>query len=112
MESSIMISRRRLLQASAIPAIGFASGTVGLGALMVADARPARALSFEQAADAVSAQYLKARACLHAPNAYHHQLADEVRAMLRERDIAVSDEDIRLAVARTICPLCGCPLEA
>lgn len=107
-----MISRRRLLAATALPVLGLTAGVAGLGALTLAAARPSRALSFEQPADDVTAQYLKARTCLQTPNAYHEQLADEVRAMVRERDVEISDEDIRSAVAQTMCPLCGCLLDA
>lgn len=105
------ISRRRFLAVSALPAMGVAAGSAGLGALSIASARAVRAFSFEQADGEVSAQYLKAHECLQTPNAYHQQLADEVREMLRGRDVDVSDDEIRLAVAQTTCPLCGCPLE-
>jgi hypothetical protein len=107
-----VISRRRILEASALPALGLGASAMGLSTLSIAAARPASALSFEQPAEDISSLYLKARACARMPNAYHEHLVAEVRNMLRSRDANVSEDQIRLAVAQTTCPLCGCPLQA
>lgn len=107
-----MIGRRRFLQAAALPVLGWIAGATGAAGLTTSGVKPAAAFAFEEAADDVSGQYLRARECLRAPNAYHEQLVTEVRAMLRARDVAVSEAEIRLAVAQTTCPLCGCALES
>ena len=98
-----MISRRRILQALGLPAVGVAA--------LAAWPRSSRAFSLEQAADDVDGLYARAKACASGENAYHQQLVAEVKAMLAERNATVSDDEIRLAVAQTTCPLCGCRLE-
>lgn len=102
-----MISRRRVLQALGLPTVGIAAL-----AASITSPRPTRAFSFEEAADDVSGLYARARACASGENSYHQQLVGEVKAMLTERNVSVSDDEIRLAVAQTTCPLCGCRLEA
>ncbi len=93
------------------PSLGIAAGLVALAA-SAAWPRPSRAFSLEEAADDVSGLYARARACASGENGYHEQLVAEVKTMLGERNASVSDEEIRLAVAQTTCPLCGCRLEA
>ncbi len=105
------ISRRRVLQALGLPAVGIAAGFAALAA-STAWPRPSRAFTMEEAADDVSGLYARAKACANGETAYHQQLVAEVKAMLGERNADVSDEEIRLAVAQTTCPLCGCRLEA
>lgn len=105
------ISRRRVLQALGMPAVGIAAGFAALAA-STSWPRSARAFSMEEAADDVSGLYARAKACASGENGYHEQLAAEVKAMLSERNASVSDDEIRLAVAQTTCPLCGCRLEA
>ena len=106
-----MISRRRFLTAAGMPSLGIAAGLLALAA-STAWPRPSRAFSLEEAADDVSGLYARAKACASGENGYHEQLVAEVKAMLSERNASVSDEEIRLAVAQTTCPLCGCRLEA
>jgi hypothetical protein len=101
------ISRRRVLQALGLPAAGIAALAASL-----TSSTSVRAFSFEEAADDVSGLYARAKACANGENGYHEQLAAEVKAMLSERNASVSDDEIRLAVAQTTCPLCGCRLEA
>jgi len=106
-----VITRRRVLRALGLPAVGIAAGLASLAA-STAWPRASRAFSLEEPADDVSGLYARARACAAGENGYHEQLVAEVKAMLAERDAVVSDEQIRLAVAQTTCPLCGCRLEA
>lgn len=105
------ISRRRVLQAMGLPAVGIAAGLAAL-AVSAAWPRPSRAFSLEEVADDVNGLYARARACASGENSYHQQLVAEVKAMLGERSADVSEDEIRLAVAQTTCPLCGCRLDA
>lgn len=102
-----VISRRRVLQALGLPAMGFA-----VAAGFTLQPRRSSAFSLEQAADDVDGLYARAKACASGETGYHQQLLAEVKAMLAERNASASDEEIRLAVAQTTCPLCGCRLDA
>jgi hypothetical protein len=102
-----VISRRQVLRALGLPAVGIAAVAAALPG-----PRPALAFSLEQAADDVDGLYARAKACASGETSYHQQLVAEVKAMLAERNASVSDEEIRLAVALTTCPLCGCRLDA
>jgi hypothetical protein len=102
-----VINRRRVLRALGLPALGFAAS-----AAFALQPRRAQAFSLEQAADDVDGLYARAKACASGETSYHRQLVAEVKAMLAECNASASDEEIRLAVAQTTCPLCGCRLDA